>query len=157
MLAVQWPSPLFAAARLPALVTLVALPLILIAIEFLIWRRSARALAATFPCAAVALIALAALAATTVNEARSWGMRQQVLQADPSRLEKLGRHFMVGYHDDSELRRLVELRAIAGVFVTAHNVQGKTAATKIGRASCRERGRSGEDTERWYTRDMSGN
>ena len=54
--------------------------------------------------------------------------RSEILSADPERLERLGRHLIVGYHSFSELKTLVEKRAIAGVFITDHNVKGRSAA-----------------------------
>jgi beta-N-acetylhexosaminidase len=49
-----------------------------------------------------------------------------VLHADPARLEKLGRHVVVGYQDLSEVKELVRLRAITGVFVSGRNILDKT-------------------------------
>jgi beta-N-acetylhexosaminidase len=49
-----------------------------------------------------------------------------VLSADAKQLERLGAHLLVGYRSDAMLQALMERRAIAGVFVSARNVQGKT-------------------------------
>ena len=54
-------------------------------------------------------------------------MRARVLAADPAQLEKLGRHFVVGYRDPAEIERLLERRAIGGVFIGARNVEGLSA------------------------------
>lgn len=54
--------------------------------------------------------------------------RAEILAADPVRLERIGRHIVVGYHAYEEVRALVEKRAIAGIFITDHNVRGRTAA-----------------------------
>src|SRR5262249_50281697 len=43
-------------------------------------------------------------------------------------LERLGRHLIVGYRSEAGLRELLERKAIAGIFITAHNVSGKDAA-----------------------------
>ncbi len=43
-----------------------------------------------------------------------------------SSFEKLGAHLVVGYRKPSELQALLERRAIAGVFISALNVEGKT-------------------------------
>ncbi|MBX9824657.1 MAG: glycoside hydrolase family 3 protein [Xanthobacteraceae bacterium] len=128
-LAWQWRSPLFASTRSAALVLSVALPLALIAAELLVWRISARWRPATLVYAATALVAFLALALTLTFELQFRWMRQEVLRADPVRLERLGRHLIAGYRDDAALRELIERRAIAGVFVTAHNVRGKDAET----------------------------
>jgi beta-N-acetylhexosaminidase len=52
--------------------------------------------------------------------------RYRVLHADIGELTELGRHLLVGYRDAAELTRLLELRAIAGVFVTRRNLQSLT-------------------------------
>jgi len=46
---------------------------------------------------AVILISGAALAATLMQEGQFRWVRARVLAADPAQLEKLGRHFVVGY------------------------------------------------------------
>ncbi len=72
------------------------------------------------------LAAVLALTVTVVLEARFHWVRHQVLHAETGTLERLGRHFIVGYRDLAEVRDLVRLRAVAGVFVAGHNVQGKS-------------------------------
>ena len=54
--------------------------------------------------------------------------RAEILSADPASLERIGRHIMVGYLSFSDVKALVEKRAIAGVFITDHNARGRTAA-----------------------------
>ena len=49
------------------------------------------------------------------------------LATDTVELEKLGRHFIVGYRDPAEIDRLIERRALGGVFVSARNVEGLSA------------------------------
>ena len=53
--------------------------------------------------------------------------RAEILASDPARLERLGRRIVVGFDRFEELRPLVEKRAIAGIFVTDHNVRGRKA------------------------------
>lgn len=48
--------------------------------------------------------------------------------ADPERLERVGRHIITGLDSIDGAKLLVEKRAIAGIFITDHNVKGKTAA-----------------------------
>lgn len=126
--ALQWRSPLFASVRESTLAVLIILPLCLLAIEWAIWRSSMRSRALATLCAAGAVVAFGAFATTATLEARFWWIRHQVLQTDIARLEKLGRHFIVGYRAIEELRGLVERRAIAGVYVTARNVRDMDAA-----------------------------
>jgi beta-N-acetylhexosaminidase len=102
-------------------------PLVLIAIDgWLIWARPPsrfrRALSV-----AVLVVAGAALTATLTLEAGFQRVRARVLAADPAQLEKLGRHFVAGYRDPAEIERLLERRAIGGVFVGARNVEGLSA------------------------------
>ena len=54
--------------------------------------------------------------------------RDQILNADAGRLERVGRHLIVGYRDFSDIKALVEKRLIAGIFITAHNVRRRSAA-----------------------------
>jgi beta-N-acetylhexosaminidase len=126
-LAWQWRSPLFASTRTTALVLSIAVPLALIAAELLIWRISARWRPATLVYGATALVAFLALALTLIFELQFRWMRQEVLRADPARLERLGRHLIVGYRSEAGLRELIERKAVAGIFITAHNVRGKDA------------------------------
>jgi beta-N-acetylhexosaminidase len=126
-LALDWRSPLLAGVRPVALSILLAVPLILIAVDgWLLWttpqRRLRRALSV-----AVIVVAGAALTATLALEAGFQRVRARVLAADPAQLEKLGRHFVVGYRDPAEIERLLERRAIGGVFVGARNVEGLSA------------------------------
>ena len=128
-LALNWRSPLFASTRSPALVLSIALPLALIGAEILFWRISARWRPATLVYGATALVALLALAFTLTFELQFRWIRSEVLRADPAQIEKLGRHLIVGYRTEAGLRDLVERRAVAGIFITAHNVRGKDADT----------------------------
>ena len=54
--------------------------------------------------------------------------RAQILTSDPERLARIGRHIMTGYHSFPEVKDLVDRRAITGVFITDHNVKGRTPA-----------------------------
>jgi len=54
--------------------------------------------------------------------------RAEILGSDPERLARLGRHIIVGYHVLSGVTALVKARAIAGIFITDHNVRGRKAA-----------------------------
>lgn len=54
--------------------------------------------------------------------------RSEVLAADPDTLARIGRHLVIGYHDMASVRALVEKRAIAGIFITDHNVRRRRVA-----------------------------
>jgi beta-N-acetylhexosaminidase len=49
--------------------------------------------------------------------------RSEILAADPAILERLGRHIVIGYHIPATVKALVEKKAIAGIFITDHNVR----------------------------------
>ena len=127
--ALYWRSPILASIRAPALAAFIVTAVAFIAFEiwWLLRKRNPRLIAiSSF---AVLLTACGGLALTLFHEAQFHWQRHQVLRADAASIERLGRHLVVGYRDLRELRDLVERRAIAGVFVTAHNVQGKDAGT----------------------------
>jgi beta-N-acetylhexosaminidase len=125
----DWRSPFLAAFRSWALMGLIAVPLglILVQIWLLITARTEQRLLSVISQLGVLAAALS-LAATLAVEARFHWVRYQVMHADPIRLEKLGRHFIVGYRNLAEVHNLVRLRAIAGVFVSGNNARGKSVA-----------------------------
>lgn len=51
--------------------------------------------------------------------------REEILASDPQRLERLGGRVVVGFDSFSQVKPLVEKKAIAGIFVTDHNVRGR--------------------------------
>lgn len=154
--AFDWRSTIFASMRPLALAVLIAMPLLLIAVEVRLWR-SARAHdrekstglsdhdhaqerrwafgsirmnhAGLLRAVSASVLALAVLglAAVLVLEMRFRYMRHAVLAAAPQQLEKLGRHLLVGYRDPGELQMLLERRALAGVFLSTRNVLDKSA------------------------------
>lgn len=54
--------------------------------------------------------------------------RAEVLAKDPEVLERIGRHLVIGYHSFATVKALVERRAIAGIFITDHNVSRRKIA-----------------------------
>lgn len=54
--------------------------------------------------------------------------RDEILKSDADRLERIGRHLIIGFRNLSDVKALVEKRAIAGIFITAHNVRNRAAA-----------------------------
>ncbi len=81
--------------------------------------RKSKRRAATRPAPARPAEAAAALKVLT---------RKDVLAADPAALERIGRHIVIGYHAIGSVRALVEKKAIAGIFITDHNVRRRKAA-----------------------------
>jgi beta-N-acetylhexosaminidase len=125
--AVGWRTPLFAGWRYTALAILIALPALLIAFEIRTLRRVRHA---RFPriLSGVALaLAVVAFGATAALELEFQHKRRAVLAADPQQLERLGRHLLVGARGEATLQALMDRRAIAGLFLSARNVQGRSA------------------------------
>lgn len=121
--------------RWPSLVELrpwllVAVPIaagLLLTVEVRVLRERHAAVARALA-AATAFAAALALCLALASEARFRITKARVLSAEPARLARLGRHLVVGYHDAAEAEALLRRRAIGGVFVTARNVAGRTAA-----------------------------
>jgi beta-N-acetylhexosaminidase len=124
-LAIGWRTPLLTTWRCPALALLTVLPLFVIAFEIRTLRR-ARLRALRLMSAVTLAIAALTLGATAALEITFQYQRHAVLNADPAQLERLGRHVVVGYRDKAMLDALLDRRAVAGVFISASNVQGKT-------------------------------
>ena len=124
-LAIGWRTPFFASWRIVALNVLLTLPLLLIAVE--VWTlRRARARALRLASAASLLLASIAFGTTAALELRFQYQRSAVLAADPAELERLGRHFLIGYRRAADLQALLDRRAVAGVFISALNVEGRS-------------------------------
>jgi beta-N-acetylhexosaminidase len=127
-LAVSYRTPLFASWRLPLLLLLVALPLAVIATDVWTLRRLRPFRASRWLSAASLALAVVALGITAAIELDFQHQRRAVLTADPAELEALGRHLLVGYRDGATLDALIAHRAIAGVYLSARNIEGKTIA-----------------------------
>ena len=57
--------------------------------------------------------------------------RAEILAGNAERLARLGRHLIIGYHGASHVRALIEKRAIAGIFITDHNVRGRSVEAVV--------------------------
>jgi beta-N-acetylhexosaminidase len=124
-LAIGWRTPFFANWRVTAFIALLALPLAVIATEVWTLRRFKNVRALRFLAGASLALALVAAAITSWSEVVFQYQRRVVLAADPAALERLGRHVLIGYRDRAGLDELIARRAIAGVFLSARNVEGK--------------------------------
>ena len=108
---------------------MIALPLCLILVQVWILRTSSSSQRVLKSVSALGLFAAAlALSTTVALEASFHWVRYQVLHTDPSLLEKPGRHLMVGYRDLTEVRELIRLRAVGGIFLSSGNVRNKSIA-----------------------------
>jgi beta-N-acetylhexosaminidase len=68
-----------------------------------------------------------AVAEPAVNEGPVKQMsRAEIFETNPDRLERVGRHLIVGFQSFSEVKSLVDKRAIAGIFITDHNVRNRS-------------------------------
>ncbi len=124
-LSLDWRSPFLFIIRDWALLGLISLSMILILAEIRALQATRTGPGVIRTLSVVGLVAAAlALTATLVVEARFHWMRRQVLHADPNELERLGRHLIVGCRDLEDVRELVKLRAIGGIFLTSRNVRG---------------------------------
>jgi beta-N-acetylhexosaminidase len=126
--ALDWRSPSLAAIRPWALACLIAVPFALVVAGIAALRRPQASTALRALDAIALTLAALTLVSTLALEARFGWMRQQVLDADPRELEKLGRHLIVGYGDLDEIHALIARRAVAGVYLAARNVRGLSTA-----------------------------
>jgi len=128
-LALDWRSPLLSEFRPLALVGLTVVPLGLILGQAWTLRASRADQRGLRALSWLGLLAATlTLTATLALEGHFRWDRHEVLRADPIRLEMVGRHVIVGYRDLAEIRDLVRLRGVAGVFLSGRNVRGKSAA-----------------------------
>ncbi len=126
---IDWRAPFMADMRSQLLAGVVGVSLGLILAQLWFLRSTDPARRVLWWLSALGLvIAILALIVTLVLEARFHWVRGRVLHADASRLEKVGRHLIVGYRDLAEVRELVKLRGVAGVFVSGRNVEGKSVS-----------------------------
>jgi beta-N-acetylhexosaminidase len=125
-LALDWRSPLLTSVRPWALAALVGVSLLLVCAQGWSLRASRpdQWLLRILNSLSL-LMAVFALAATLALECRFQWTRYEVLHADPIKLEYLGRHLIVGCRSIPEVRKLVSLKAISGVFLSGHNARDK--------------------------------
>jgi len=124
-LALEYRTPLFAGWRLEVLLLLVTLPLAAIMADLWTLRRFPQFRASRWLSGVSIVLAAVALGVTATIELNFQHQRRAVLAADPAVLEALGRHVLVGYRDATKLEALIAHRAIAGVYLSARNVEGK--------------------------------
>ncbi|MBR0869526.1 glycoside hydrolase family 3 protein [Bradyrhizobium tropiciagri] len=111
--------PLRGTGNLLLVITSIVVPVVLIRCSF--WRArgwSGKLLVATW-----CLPLLGMLISSAAFELR----KHWVLQTPPALARFLGQHFIVGYSSFDEVARLAEKGLIAGIYVTRHNVGGRTA------------------------------
>jgi beta-N-acetylhexosaminidase len=124
--ALNWRMPFFASVRPMVLVVLLAATLVIMAIE--VWSLRVRWSSVVTRLVGAVTLVLATLGfvATASAELFFQTARERVLNADPHRLEKLGRHLIVGYRTRADIDALIDRRAIAGIYLSGLYSQGKT-------------------------------
>jgi len=99
--------------------------LILLALRRLARTSPAGGAAHLLPLATLALAVTGAVGGLAA-EAEWRQLRETTLGADAATIERLGRHIVAGYRSRDDIRRLIEARAIGGVFITARNVERRS-------------------------------
>lgn len=72
---------------------------------------------------------LAAIGFIVAGASAQYRHRQAILQAadrNPELMARLGEHLVVGYDNPQEIRKLAQRGLIGGIFITRHNVAGKS-------------------------------
>jgi beta-N-acetylhexosaminidase len=102
-------------------------------------------------------VAIAALLANIGFEARFQLARRAVLTADPAVLAELSRHVIAGFETWPGIRRLVEQRAVGGVFITKRNVAGMDAPAIARKLAALQAIRTAQGLPRlWIATDQEG-
>ena len=91
---------------------------------FIAWRRPLPRRHATL----LATLWLGALLLAGLQEGVFHWRKQQVLAAFDADALALGAHMIVGYSDPLAVRSLVEKGLVGGIFISAHNVRGRSSA-----------------------------
>lgn len=125
--AYYWRAPLFSSVRYPMFVGIVLAAAVLLACDLRALRRGGQG-ALRFAGVLSLMLAGIALCWTVIGDGYFRWVRYAVLHADGDELAAIGRHIVVGYRNSTEVRSLIERRAIGGVFVTRLNVNGRSAA-----------------------------
>ncbi|WP_242032887.1 glycoside hydrolase family 3 N-terminal domain-containing protein [Oscillatoria sp. FACHB-1406] len=125
-IAANWRSPLCAGIRWEIFWAIAALSLIIIIAQLA--RFSSPNLKARILKISILVLTAAGLSILLAFTAQLQSEKRAVLSAEASQVERLGEHFIVGYRKVEEVRALVEKRAIAGIFITRRNIEGKTKA-----------------------------
>jgi beta-N-acetylhexosaminidase len=127
--ALDWRSALLSPVRPWALAALIGLSIILIVFEIRSLRNTRPGQWIIRSLASLTLLAaIGVLTATVGQELRFRWIRHYVLYSDTGRLERMGRHLIVGHRSLPEVRELIRLRGVAGIFLSSHNVRGKTVS-----------------------------
>lgn len=122
LVASQVRSPYLFLVRAEARVVLPVLGLGLLVIGAALWRGGRRWWAL------LALWGLVVGGAPAVLEWRFHEQRIEVLAAPAAKLDRWSRHLVLGYTSFDDMRTLLEQVELAGIYLTAHNVRGRSIA-----------------------------
>lgn len=125
--AYYWRTPLFSSVRYPVFAGIVLIAATLMIYDLRTLWRGARGPSRVAGILSLTLASIGLCWAVSGEGYFRW-VRHAVLHADGDELAAVGRHIVVGYRNPAELRSLIAKRAIAGVFVTRLNVNGRSAA-----------------------------
>jgi beta-N-acetylhexosaminidase len=126
--ALHWRMPWLASIRGITLVVLLVGSIVLVVIELWAFRAAWASRASRMVGATTFALAVFGFVATASAELLFHTARERVLNADPKRLEKLGRHLIVGYRTRADIDALIDRGAVGGIFLTGHYAYGKTIA-----------------------------
>lgn len=158
VIALDWRSPLLFAYRSQVFTGLIVAPLVLVLIQILtLWLLRGERPALRVGRWMGLVVASLALIVTLAVEARFRWERHQVLHADPTELEQVGRHVILGFSDPKEVQELVKRRAVAGLYLTSRNIQGKSVAEIRREIDSLQRIRQAQGLPRlWIASDQEG-
>jgi beta-N-acetylhexosaminidase len=117
-------APLLPSLRLYFFLGLIGINLVLIFIEIKAFApsRSKKKLLNKI----IIFIACLSIFTTVTLEIRFNFLKQSVFNAEAYQIEKLGQHFIIGYRDFNEIKKLASKKAIGGIFITTRNIKNKT-------------------------------
>ncbi|MGB7520538.1 MAG: glycoside hydrolase family 3 N-terminal domain-containing protein [Spirulinaceae cyanobacterium] len=124
-LALLYRMPFWANWRSDSFLGIVIVGLALLVSETFAYRRN-YTITRTILSSAILLVTSLSLCLTLGIETKFYFVKQAVLNTPTSRLESLGKHFVVGYRDLGEVKQLVEKKAVSGFFLTSRNIKGRT-------------------------------
>ena len=127
-LALYWRMPFFASVRTVLLIVLLAGTMALIVFEIFALRARWSTRASRVIGALSLGVAVLGFAATASAELFFQTARERVLNADPKRLEKLGRHIIVGYRTRADIDALIDRKAVGGIYLSGRYSEGKSIA-----------------------------
>lgn len=114
-------NPLFLLWRPLAMLLVLGAPLIVITLLVARWRQKCRR-----PSLALLILWLAVLLLAGGQQGIFLWRKHQVLGSIDADAQKLGAHMVIGYTDPQAMKTLVENGLVGGIFITAHNIKGRS-------------------------------